>query len=158
MGLGTGVGVMTGQNLGAGQPKRVAKTAWVAVAFVQAFLMICCLGILLWAEELLSIFTTDTAVIQLGAVLLRISTAGYFVTSIAQIMQSCVAGAGDTFPIMIVSIMVIWIVQLPLAFFLSRFTGLGIYGIRWAMAAGTAASTIAYLVYYLSGRWKTKTI
>ena len=158
MGLGTGVGVMTGQNLGAGQPKRVAKTAWVAVAFVQAFLMICCLGILLWAEELLSIFTTDTAVIQLGAVLLRISTAGYFVTSIAQIMQSCVAGAGDTIPIMIVSIMVIWIVQLPLAFFLSRFTGLGIYGIRWAMAAGTAASTIAYLVYYLSGRWKTKTI
>ncbi len=158
MGLGTGVGVMTGQNLGANQPKRVSKTVWVGVALVQAFLMACCLVILIWAEELLSIFTADTAVIQLGAALLRISTAGYFITSIAQIMQSCVAGAGDTVPIMFISIIVLWIVQLPLAFYLSRFTGLGIYGIRWAMVAGIAASTIAYLVYYLSGKWKTKTL
>jgi putative MATE family efflux protein len=158
MGLGTGVGVMTGQNLGAGQAKRVSRTAWVGVIFVQAFLMICCLAILLWAEDLLSIFTPDTSVVQLGAVLLRISTAGYFVTSVAQIMQSCISGAGDTVPIMIISIAVIWAVQLPVAFLLSRVTGLGIYGIRWAMVACTAASTLAYLGYYLSGKWKTKTI
>jgi Na+-driven multidrug efflux pump len=158
MGLGTGVGVMTGQNIGAGQAKRVSRTAWVGVIFVQAFLMICCLAILLWAEDLLIIFTHDTSVVQLGAVLLRISTAGYFVTSVAQIMQSCISGAGDTVPIMIISIAVIWVVQLPLAFVLSRVTSLGIYGILWAMVACTAASTLAYLGYYLSGKWKTKTI
>jgi putative MATE family efflux protein len=158
MGLGTGVGVMTGQNLGAGQPKRVSKTAWVAVGFVQAFMMVCCLVILLWAEEILSVFTPDRTVVELGAIFLRISTAGYVVTSIAQVMQSCVSGAGDTVPIMVISIAVIWAIQLPLAFLLSRVTGLGIYGIRWAMAGSTAFSTIAYLGYYLSGKWKTKKI
>jgi putative MATE family efflux protein len=158
LGLGTGVGVMTGQNLGANQVKRVSKTAWVAVGFVQAFMVICCVIILIWAEGILGIFTQDRSVVEMGAMFLRISTSAYFVMSISQIMQSCVSGAGDTVPIMVISIAVIWAVQLPLAFLLSRITGLEVFGIRWAMAAGMGFSTIAYLIYYLSGKWKTKKI
>jgi putative MATE family efflux protein len=158
MGLGTGVGVMTGQNLGAGQPKRVAKTAWVAVGFIQAFLMACCLVILVWAEDILVVFSSDTSVVMLAAALLRISAAGYLVASIAQVMQSCVSGAGDTVPIMIISIGVIWIIQLPLAFLLSQVTDLGIYGIRWAMVINQAAASAAFLAYFLRGKWRTKTI
>jgi Na+-driven multidrug efflux pump len=52
----------------------------------------------------------------------------------------------------------IWAVQLPLAFFLSRDGGLGVFGIRWAIVVTTLAGAVAYTVYFKLGRWKSKRI
>ena len=158
IGLGAGAGVLVGQNLGAGQPKRAVRTAWLAVSFVQAFMMACCVAILILAEWVVGVFSADPEVIALGAMLLRIGTAGYLVMALAFVLQNSIAGAGDTIPIMIISIGAIWAIQLPLAFFLSRATSLGIYGVRWAMAANLVVSGIAYLTYFSLGRWKRKKI
>ena len=73
-------------------------------------------------------------------------------------LQNCIAGAGDTLPNMVISLAAIWAVQLPLAFLLPRFTGLGIYGVRWAMVAATIAGSLAYAVYFRRGRWKLKPV
>ena len=158
IGLGTGAGVLVGHNLGAGQPRRAAKTAWLALGFVQAFMLACCIVILFWVERIIGIFTSDPAVISLGSTLLRISTAGYLVTSLSYVLQNCIAGAGDTVPNMVIGVGVIWLVQLPLALVLSRFANLGIYGVRWAMAANLIVAAVASLIYFTTGRWKTKRI
>jgi putative MATE family efflux protein len=158
VGLGTGAGVLVGHNLGAGQPKRAVKTAWLALGFVQAFMLACCVVILFWVERIIGVFTSDPGVIALGSTLLRISTAGYLVTALSYVLQNCIAGAGDTVPNMVISIGVIWVVQLPLAFVLPRLANLGIYGVRWAMAANLIVAAIASLIYFTTGRWKTKRI
>jgi putative MATE family efflux protein len=158
IGLGTGAGVLVGHNLGAGQPKRAAKTAWLALGFVQTFMLACCIVILFWVERILGVFTSDPAVIALGSTLLRISVAGYLVTALSFVLQNCIAGAGDTVPNMVISIGVIWLVQTPLALVLPRLANLGIYGVRWAMAANLIVAAIASLVYFTTGRWKTKRI
>jgi putative MATE family efflux protein len=157
MGLGTGAGVLVGHNLGAGQPGRAQRSAWLSVGLVAGFMAICGAVILLWAENIIGIFTTESDLVELGGTFLRIAVAGYLVSALSTVLQNCIAGAGDTLPNLIVSIAVVWLVQLPLAYLLSR-TSLGIYGVRWALIAATFAGAIAYTTYFIIGKWKTKKI
>jgi len=52
----------------------------------------------------------------------------------------------------------IWVVLLPLAFFLPQVTNLGVYGVRWAIVASAVAGAAAYIVYFRLGRWKRKKV
>ncbi len=158
MALGSGAGVLVGQNLGAHQPERAEKGAWLAVGFVEAFMVTCSIVILLWAENVVGIFTTEAGLISLGSSFLRIATGGYLILALVFVLQSCISGAGDTIPNMIINMGMIWAVQLPLAFLLPRVTGLGIFGVRWAIVASIFTGTIAYVTYFRLGRWKAKKV
>jgi Na+-driven multidrug efflux pump len=47
-------------------------------------------------------------------------------------------------------------VQLTLAYFLPRYTDLGVYGIRWVVVIGIVMRAAIYTVYSKMGRWKKK--
>jgi putative MATE family efflux protein len=158
MALGMGAGVLVGQNLGAGQPERAEKSAWMAVGILQAFMVVCSAAILLWARDIMGIFTTDPDLLALGSDFIRISTGTFFIMSVSTVFQSCIASAGDTVPNMIISIAVMWGAQIPAAFLLSKYAGLGAYGIRWAMVVSTVVGTIVYFAYFRTGRWKLKKV
>jgi putative MATE family efflux protein len=158
LGLGSAVGVLVGQNLGAKQPERAVKSTLVGAGILQAFLITCGVIILIWAEKIVALFNNDPALVSIGAPFLRIATAGYLVMGINAALMSCIAGAGDTLPNMLINIGMIWIVQIPLAYLLSNHTSLGVYGIRWAYVASVAAACIAYFAYFRSGRWKFKKV
>jgi Na+-driven multidrug efflux pump len=59
---------------------------------------------------------------------------------------------------MILSIIGTWIVQIPLAYFLPKITGWGVYGVRWAIVITAFLLTVSYILYFLSGRWKRKVV
>lgn len=158
MGLGMSAGVLVGQNLGASQPQRAEKNGWVAVGIAQGVMVIWALVLLLWAGGVVRVFSSDTSLDEIASNYLRIAAAGYLVASLNMVLQQCIAGAGDTLPPMIISIVSIWILQIPLAIFLSKTTDLGVYGVRWAMVAGSVTGAIAYLIYFRSGRWKHRKI
>ena len=158
IGLGGGSGVLAGQNLGAGEPKRAEKSGWLAVGLMEAIMVVFSLVILLKAESMVAIFTTEPDLIALSATFLRIAAAGYLIFGIVLVFQDCIAGAGDTLPTMIVSIAMIWIVQLPLAFYLPSVANLGVYGVRWAIVAGIFAGAVFYIIYFSLGRWKSRKV
>jgi putative MATE family efflux protein len=158
IGLGGGSGVLAGQNLGAEQPKRAEKSGWTAVLLMEAIMIVFSIAILIKAESVVAIFTSETDLINIGAVFLRIAITGYLVYGIVLVYQEFIASTGDTLPTMIVSIAMIWLVQLPLAFYLPGVANLGVYGIRWAIVAGLFAGAILYVIYFISGRWKAKKI
>jgi putative MATE family efflux protein len=158
MALGAGAGVLVGQNLGAGRPDRAERSAWLGVWFVEALMVACAAALLLWAEYVMGIFTAEADLVRLGSIFLRIASASYLVLAFVSVLQSCIAGAGDTVPNMIISIGMIWVVQLPLAYLLPRLTGLGVLGVRWAVVVSVFAGTIAYVLYFVLGRWKTKKV
>lgn len=157
-GLGIAAGVLVGQNLGAKQPARAQKSGWLAAGMVEGFILLCSAAILIWAEAFVHIFSSDPGVVSIGATFLRIATAGYIVMGLAAVLQQCISGSGDTIPPMLVSIATMWLVQLPLAYFLSHFTNLGVYGVRWAIVAGTLVGAGVYIIYFRSGRWKRKVV
>ncbi len=156
--LGMGAGVLVGQNLGAGQPGRAERAGWLATGFVEAIMLIASLAILLWAEGIIHIFTTEPSLVEIASVFLRIATAGFIIAGLVTVLQQSISGAGDTLPPMIIGLVMIWLVQLPLAYFLSQVTTLGVYGVRWAIVAGMVVGGVAYVIYFRAGRWKRKRV
>ena len=157
-GLGMAAGVLAGQNLGAGEPGRAEKTGWLAAGLVEASMIIASGAILLWAEQIVGIFSPEPELLVIASTFLRIATAGYVMLGVIASFMQCLSGAGDTVPPMIIGLVILWVVQLPLAFFLPRSTDLGVDGIRWAMVAGMVVGGIAYTIYFRMGRWKRKQV
>jgi putative MATE family efflux protein len=158
MGMSNAVGVLVGQNLGAKQPDRAVKSAWLGAAILQGFLIICLIAILIWARGIAAIFTQDAALIDITTNFLRIATGSYLVMGLTSALTSGINGAGDTLPTMLINIGMIWLVQLPLAYFLSRYTGLEVYGVRLGMVIAPVAAAIATFLYFKFGKWKTKRV
>jgi Na+-driven multidrug efflux pump len=119
---------------------------------------ICCVALLVWAENIIRLFNTDPHLVQTGVTFLRIAVAGYLGMSIVYIMQNCISGAGDTLPPMLITLAMLWAVMMPLVFFLTRYTGLGANGVRWAIAVSFTVGAVALLLYFWRGRWKNKRV
>ncbi len=158
MGWGTAAGVLAGQNLGARQAERAERSGWMAVCFAEGIMVICSIVILLWAESIVGIFSTEPSIVEVASTFLRIATAGYLVLGFLVVFMQCLSGIGDTLPPMIIELVCMWGVQMPLAFLLPRVTNLGVYGIRWAIVAGMVVGAVAYLAYFRLGRWKRKKV
>jgi putative MATE family efflux protein len=155
-GLGQAAGVLAGQNLGANQPERSEKTMWYSVLFCTGIMVIGSIVILLWGRNIVALFNSEPALVAMGNTFLRIQIISYMVFGFAVVMQQCLNGVGDTLPVMLVVLVSIFVVQIPLAFFLTRYTGLGVYGARWAMVAGTLVTASSYFAYFKLGRWKRR--
>jgi putative MATE family efflux protein len=158
MGLGNGSGVMVGQNLGAKKPDRAEKSGWFAVGIAQGYAMLIALMILLWAENIISVFNSDPEVMDIAGTFLRIAAAGYLFMGLYFVLQNAINGSGDTLPPMLITLLNFWLVQVPLAFALPKYTDLEANGVRWAIVAGWLAGAIAYAAYFRMGRWKKKRI
>jgi Na+-driven multidrug efflux pump len=61
-------------------------------------------------------------------------------------------------PTMIISIITTWVITLPLAYFLPKYTDSGVMGIRWAMSLSPVAAGIANIIYFRTGKWKTRRV
>jgi putative MATE family efflux protein len=158
MALGSGAGVLVGQNLGAKKPERAEKGAWLAMGIVEAFMTFCGILLLIFANQIVSLFATDPQLIKVGADFLRIAVAGYVMMALTTVLQNCIASAGDTVPNMIISIVAVWAVQIPLAWALPHYTTVGVYGIRWGMVFATFFTSLATFFYFRTGRWKNRRV
>jgi putative MATE family efflux protein len=158
MGLGMGGGILAGQNLGAGKPERAVKSGWTAALMGQGFLILCAVLIFFGAEIVVRLFNSEPALVETASSFLRIAASSYLVVAFLYVFQYCISGSGDTLPPMIFGIVGTWLIQLPLAYFLPKLTGWGIYGIRWAMAITAVLMTIGFTLYFISGRWKRKVV
>lgn len=65
--LGNAAATLTGQNLGAGQPARARRAAWVATGLDALVMLAATIVILPAAEPLIRLFNDDPAVIAAGA-------------------------------------------------------------------------------------------
>ncbi len=158
LGLGTGASVLVGQNLGAGKPAQAARSGWSAAGLISGFMIVCAVILLVWAENIIGLFNVDPALVATGVTFLRIAVAGYMGMCIGNILQHCITGAGDTLPPMIISMTMLWLVQLPLAFIFTRYTDMGAIGVRWAIVISFLVGSIAYITYFRAGRWKRKRV
>jgi putative MATE family efflux protein len=158
MGLGAAAGTLVGQNLGARQPDRAEKSGWMASGVVTGIMVIGSVVILIWAEKIIGIFTTEPDLVEMGAVFMRIATAGYLVMGFSSILMQSISNAGDTLPPMIFNIVMMWVVQIPLAWVLPKYAGMEVLGVRWAIVIGRYVAGIAYIAYFRLGRWKLKRI
>jgi putative MATE family efflux protein len=157
-GLGQGAGVLAGQNLGAGQPQRAEKTGWIAVILFTSFMTISALIVWFWAEHVVAIFNNEPGVTGITATFLRINIIAYMGFGLEMVLMSCLNNIGDTVVPLVAEVSTIWVLQLPLAYFLPGMTHLGVYAVRLAVVTSDFVRAGIYAVYFRSGRWKRRKI
>jgi putative MATE family efflux protein len=158
MGLGTAAGILAAQNLGAGQPDRAEKTAWLAIGwFTGAFLVLSVFGFI-FAHDIVRIFNTEPALVEIATNFLRIQITGYVLLGIGSIIMNVLNSVGDTLRAMAIDMLNLWGVRIFLAYLLPRVTGLGVYGVRWSIVADAVSSAIMFVIYLRLGFWKRKKV
>ena len=157
-GVSNAAATLVGQNLGAGKPDRAEAAAWKA-----AFYNTMCLGVvgvtfLLFAPFLISIFTTDPQVAAFGVRCLRIVAAGFFFYGFGMVLTAAFNGAGDTWTPTIISLVCLWMWEIPLAWVLAYPAGFGPTGVF--VAVSVAFSTLALIATWMfrKGKWKTRKV
>jgi putative MATE family efflux protein len=158
MGLGTAAGILAAQNLGAGQPDRAEKTAWLAIGwFTGAFLVLSVFGFI-FAHDIVRIFNTEPALVEIATNFLKIQITGYVLLGIGSIIMNVLNSVGDTLRAMAIDMLNLWGVRIFLAYLLPRITGLGVYAVRWSIVADAVSSAIMFVIYLRLGFWKRKKV
>lgn len=157
-GLGQGAGVLGGQSLGSSQPERAEKTGWLAASSFTAGIAVASVALWFWAEPIVRVFNAEPDMVQIASAFLRIQIISYLVFGYAQVLQQYLNGVGDTLIPLLMTWSSMWLVQMPLAYLLSRVTGLGVYGVRWGIAISLVIRAAAYATYFKLGRWKLKKV
>lgn len=148
------VATFTGQNVGAGLFSRVMKG--YKTGLFQS-LIICILMtavIILFGKSLMRIFTDDAEIIRIGKEYLVIVSSFYALFVLLFNSNGVLRGAGDTLIPMFITIVALWVVRIPVAYYLSGFWAER--GIWWSVPAGWVVGAVFSTLYFFSGKWKTK--
>ncbi|MFB6245702.1 MAG: MATE family efflux transporter [Candidatus Nanohaloarchaea archaeon] len=152
--VGRAVESMTGQNIGAGEFDRAARTARAGALY--SFLLLEALGVLtfLFAEPIASVFTTEQDVAMAGASFLRIVSLSFGCLGIQRAYTGSFRGAGKTVVAGIISVGALGVVRLPIAYYSAL--EIGVNGV-WAafFISNVAGAAVSYL-WYRKGTWKQR--
>ena len=152
-------GVMVGQNLGAGKPQRSEKAAYIVVGVIAVIAVLTIISLSLCARYVMEIFfDKEQEVIKTGTSLIWILGIGQIFFTLNLAMETGLTGAADTISPMIISIVTLWLIQLPLIYLLSRMMGLGANGIWIALIVSPLIQYIITTLRFRQGRWKLKKI
>ena len=145
-----------GQNLGANRPERVRTGLWATFKMTTTIAVTISLIAIIFSRPLMQLFTQDPAVIEIGASYLKIVAFFYITFSTMFVVGGVMRGAGDTFVPMLITFFALWVVRIPVCYFLSE--KFGYIGLWWGIpVAWVIGMSLSYL-YYLTGRWKKKVV
>lgn len=145
-----------GQNFGAGKFERAKKGLRITMVTNVIFCFIAFGVVYFFGEQLMRAFTSDKIVIALGQEYLTIIGAFFIVHGTLNIYNGALRGAGDTMFTMLTSLFSLWLVRIPLAYWLNE--QMGRSGIWWGIDISCAIGLIITYIYYQTGYWKRKII
>ena len=143
-----------GQNIGAGRLDRVKKGVQFTMYTNIALGLLTFAAVYLFGNEMMRIFTKDIDVVAIGKEYLLIIGGFFIVHGALNVYNGALRGAGDTLFPMITSLVCLWLIRIPLAYYLSSW--LGRSGIWWAIGISITIGLIVTFVYYKIGFWKRR--
>jgi len=157
-GVSNAAATLVGQNLGAGKPERAEAAAWKAGLYNTM-----CLGtvgaiFLLFAPQLINLFTNDPEVAPYGIRCLRIVAAGFLFYGYGMVLTAAFNGAGDTRTPTWINLGCMWLWELPLAWTLAHPFGFGPTGVFIAVSVSFSTLAVVSAVLFSRGTWKTKRV
>jgi putative MATE family efflux protein len=157
-GLGNAVATLVGQNLGAAQPHRAERSAWWVTAYSTSLLAAFALLFFSFAHPLIAFFDPTAEVVKIGTEFLRIVAPSLIFSAVGVVLARGFDGAGNTVPAMFVNLLTLWGMEVPLAYGLSQWTGLGITGVWVGRALANTANGLVFAFWFRLGRWKKREV
>ena len=156
MNFAAALSTFVGQNLGANKPERVRRGLISTAVMTSIFAFTISAIALTLAGPLMRLFTNDAEVIAIGKEYLYTVSPFYVVFTVMFTIGGVMRGAGDTMIPMLITFIALWIVRIPLCYYLS--IDMGILGIWWGIPMAWFTGALLSFIYYLTGRWKTKSL
>jgi putative MATE family efflux protein len=145
-----------GQNIGANKLERVKKGLYSTILMTVVFSLIITLIITVFGEQLMLLFIKDMPVVNIGKEYLVIVSSFYVLFAVMFTLNGVMQGAGDTLIPMFITLIALWFVRVPVAYFLS--SHIGETGIWWSLPAAWFVGLLLSTIYYKTGRWKRKAV
>ena len=157
-GLSNAAATLVGQNLGARKPERAERAVWLTGMWNTMFMAVVTVVLLIFAPEIIRVFTSDSEVSSLGIQSLRIISCGYVFYAWGMVMMQAFNGAGDTATPTWINFFCFWLFQIPLAYVLAKPLGVGPAGVFISIAVSYSLSAFVGIVLFRRGKWKQKTV
>ena len=142
---------LVGQSIGAGRKPMAKRFAWITTLMGMGIMGF--LAILMWifAPEMMGIMSPDTAVIDLGARVLRIEAWAELGYAASLVIYGAFVGAADTKIPSFMNFGSMWLVRIIPAIFITRIYGLP--GFWMCMAVELCFRGAIFIIRLASGAW-----
>lgn len=145
---------LIGQAVGAHRKDMAKRFAWLCTLMGMGIMTLTGAGLWIFAPTLMSLFTTDAAVIALGAQVLRIEAWAEPMFGASIVASGAMQGAGDSTSCFVLNIFSMWCIRLTLAFLLAP--RLGLMGVWGAMCCELSIRGLLFLIRLARGKWLEK--
>jgi putative MATE family efflux protein len=160
-GMSNAAATLVGQSLGAGKPERAEEAVWRAGFYNMLFLGAIGLVFVVFADPIVNVFTHAAAgpdVQRYGRDCLRIISCGFLFYAYGMVLTQSFNGAGDTRTPTIINLFVFWLWEIPLAYALAFYLGLGPHGVFLAVTVAFSTLAVVSALVFRRGRWKTRRV
>jgi putative MATE family efflux protein len=157
-GLSNAAATMVGQSLGAGKPERGERAVWIASGYNMVLLGSVGLLFIIFANPIVGLFTHDPQAAPTAALALRTMSCGFLFYALGMVLTQSFNGAGDTWTPTWINLVCFWLLQIPLAYFLSRVAGYGPFGAFLAITIGYSTLALVSAALFRRGRWKLRQV
>jgi putative MATE family efflux protein len=154
-GIGNAAGVLTGQNLGAGEPARAEKTVWRAGTINMTYLVIVALFWQIAAEYVVKFFTTEPEVARYAVQYIHVVSMAYLLLGFTMVISRALNAAGNIMQVTLLYIVMFYVIQLPLAYLLGVRFQWELRGIFTAIVSSEIVLAVLFLMIFRNGKWKT---
>jgi putative MATE family efflux protein len=153
-GIATAAAVIMGQNLGAEKPDRAERGVMLCLILYGAIMAAVSIIYFLFAPQLIGFFDPTMESEIVGVSYLHSVSPFYIVMGSALVLSFALNGAGDTRKPMLATLVSMVLLQIPLAYYLPGFLGIGIEGVWLSVIIGIIVQAALLAWMYRSGEWK----
>lgn len=148
------VASIAAQNIGVGKKDRALASIKDARKIAFVYVLAVFSAIFFFPNVLTGIFTNEADVIMAASKYLKIASFMYFCYAFAYPEQGFLKGSGNSGFVLINSLCIQYVLKIPVAYFLSSHTPLGLSGIAVTWVLGPTISSITYSIYIRRGIWR----
>jgi multidrug resistance protein, MATE family len=153
LGVSAAAAVLVGHAVGRGDAEGAVREARAALAIGVAFMSAMALMLLVVPVPIAQLYTRDTAVIALAAVLLPIAGAFQIFDGIQVVSVGILRGLADTRAPFVIAVLGFWLLGFPVSLWLGFRTELGAAGLWWGLVVGLVA-VAALLLFRVRARFR----
>jgi putative MATE family efflux protein len=153
MGAGIAGASLVGHALGRKDAEDAARWGWNVACLAALIGLAIGLPAAVLHRQILSLFLHDPATLELASLPLLLSGLLIWFDAAGLTLFNAHLGAGDSRPVMIISIVCQWVVYLPLAYWLGPVLGYGLLTIWLLQIAYRWLQAVLFAGSWASGRW-----
>lgn len=154
-GMSNAAATLVGQNLGAKHLARAEQSVMKTAKYVVIYMLTVMVITFAAGHYFIAFFTNDVLIQEVAKDALHIMSIGYIFYGIGMVLISTFNGAGDTWTPTWINFIGFWLFQIPLAYFLAKYLGLGPIGVFIAIPGAETGIAIAGYMLFKKGKWKT---